>query len=262
MFNFKQPAYVVIDPELVKQIGIKDFDHFVNHNEALTGADRLFNKTLFALHNNEWRDMRTTLSPVFTSSKMKMMFGLLSDQAREFLQFFVDRAESGESLKNVDVLDVFARFTADGISTAVLGFEADCVRNRDSFIYKTARRMINELFGPIGNLKFTFSLVMPKLYKVLGIQCISKETYEFLREIVIDVMKERDKKNIFRPDVIQLLLQAKKGQLKRSEDDVNEENHESFAAITSQISEKSVEKASTFTDDDWIAQGFVFLGAG
>jgi cytochrome P450 family 9 len=257
MFNFKQPAYVVIDPDLLKQIAVKDFDHFVNHNEALTGADRMFNKTLFALHNNEWRDMRATLSPIFTSSKMKMMFGLLSDQSKDFLRFFTERAKSGEKLDNVDVLDVFARFTADGISTAVLGFEADCVSNQDSFIYKTARRMIDELFGPVGNLKFTFSLVMPKLYKALGIQCMSKETYAFLRKIVIDVMYERDEKNISRPDVIQLLLQAKKGQLKRSEED-----EASHLDSSNQIIGTNNKSASNFTDDDWIAQGFIFLGAG
>jgi cytochrome P450 family 9 len=260
MFNFKQPAYVIIDSELVKQICIKDFDHFVNHNDATTtGVDKVFDRTLFSLHNNEWRDMRTTLSPIFTSSKMKMMFGLLSDQAVDFTNFFEERAKNGEKL-DVDVLDIFARFTADGISTAVLGFEADCVRNKDSFVYKTAQKLLDDFTGPIGNIKFTLAFILPKLYKALGIQLMSDEIRDFFRRVVVDVMKERDEKNISRPDVIQLLLQAKKGQLKNETD--NEKDLVNFAANIEYNSSSTAKSASHFTDNDWIAQGFIFFGAG
>jgi len=33
-FNFKQATYVITDAEIIKRITIKDFDHFVNHNEV------------------------------------------------------------------------------------------------------------------------------------------------------------------------------------------------------------------------------------
>lgn len=264
LYNFKQSAYVVIDPELAKQIFIKDFDHFVNHNEATSQLDRVFDRSLFSLHNNEWRDMRTTLSPMFTSSKMKMMFGLLSESAKDFASFFEERAKKGENLDEIDVLDVFARFTADGIATAVLGFEADCVRNKNSFIFKTAQKLIDDFNGPVGSLKFTLSFVMPKLYKALGLQCMSKEIYDFLQKVVVDVMNEREDKNISRPDVIQLLVQAKKGQLKqdKKEHDVTEKELVNFSANVEYTVGTAAKNASHFTDDDWIAQGFIFFAAG
>lgn len=60
------PAYIIRDPELIKQIGIKDFDHFSDHPKLHTDK----NNALNALTGQKWRDMRSTLSPAFTGSKM------------------------------------------------------------------------------------------------------------------------------------------------------------------------------------------------
>jgi cytochrome P450 family 9 len=262
MFNFKQTSFVLTDPELIKKILIKDFDHFVNHNGASTSVDRIFDRALFALHDKEWRDMRTTLSPIFTSSKMKMMYGLLCDHANDFVSFFRERVQKGETL-DLDVLDIFARFTADGISTAVLGFEADCVRNKESYVYKMAKKLLHDFFGPIGNVKFTLAFVMPEFYKFLGLQCISQEIRDFFQRVVVDVMHEREIKNISRPDVIQLLLQAKKGQLQQSvKETETKEKEENFSANVEYHVGGGAKNASHFSDDDWIAQGFIFFGAG
>jgi cytochrome P450 family 9 len=260
-FNFKKPTYFLTDIELIKKITIKDFDHFVNH-DLFTNVDRIFDRSLFALHDKEWRDMRTTLSPIFTSSKMKMMFGLLSNQAQDFVNFYEARASKGEKLI-IDVLDVFARFTADGISTSVLGFEADCVRNEESDVFKMAKKILHDFNGPLGNLKFIFAFALPKFYKFLRIQCASKEVHDFFHHTVVDAMNERDRKNISRPDVIQLLLQAKKGQLQSTakENEINEKELSNFSANIEYDLGGSKSK-SQFDDFDWIAQGFIFFGAG
>lgn len=61
-FMLMRPVYVVRDVELVKQITIKDFDHFVNHDGNLTRAsDGLFAKSVLLLEDNAWREMRNIL---------------------------------------------------------------------------------------------------------------------------------------------------------------------------------------------------------
>ena len=38
------------DPELIKQIAIKDFDHFTNHKQIIPdGIDEIWSKNLFSL---------------------------------------------------------------------------------------------------------------------------------------------------------------------------------------------------------------------
>lgn len=259
-FNMTQKIYVLTDAEIIKRIAIKDFDHFVNHDIMLANLDRVFGKTLFGLHGQKWKDMRATLSPMFTSSKMQQTFGLLSHHAEDFAKHFEKQANDGKN--DIDVLEIFARFTADGIATAALGFEGDCVKNENSFVYKLVKDILNEFTGPLGLSKFILGNMFPKLYKALGIQLTSKNTMDFFKRVVVDVMDERDRNKITRPDIIQLMLQVKKGQLQTKEkEETNDKELDGFAAHEELNLKSNVKNLQEIVNDDeyWIAQGTICL---
>ena len=260
MFSFGEKAFVVTDPELIKSVTIKDFDHFVNHNELLGDVDRVFGKSLFGMHGQKWRDMRATLSPIFTSSKMKMMYGLLSAHVQSFIEIFEKR--TGNGTVDIDAMEIFSRFTADGIATAVLGFEGDCVKNEDSGLFKIAKGLISEFTSPTAISKFIFALASPKLYRLFDVQLISQTTYEFFKRVVIDTMNERDSKNITRPDVIQLMLNVRQGKIK--EEEMYDKELDGFTAIEEHNSKSNIKNLQEIVDDDeyWIAQGFIFFFGG
>ncbi|XP_070507228.1 cytochrome P450 9e2-like [Chironomus tepperi] len=260
-FNFMSKMFIVTDPELIKKITIKDFNHFINHEDSLE-MDDLLSRTLFALRDKKWRDMRTTLSPMFTSSKMKLMYGLLSDHSRDFIKFMEEQVQVGNNI-NVDVGDIFKRYTADGISTAALGFVGNSVRDENSQTCRMVQQLDNDFNGTLGALKFMLAIGFPKIYKFFNIQLVRKEVNEFFKRVVLDVMNEREKYNISRPDVIQLLLQARKGQLnhKINDTDVDKE-WSNFSAHTELDVSLKNEKMSYFEDMDWVAQAFLFFGAG
>jgi cytochrome P450 family 9 len=68
---------------------VKDFDHFVDHRKFVTeDTDPMWGKSLFNLSGQRWREMRGTLSPAFTSSKMKYMFSLISQSGEQFVNHF------------------------------------------------------------------------------------------------------------------------------------------------------------------------------
>lgn len=81
-----QPSHMILDPKLIRDITIKDFDHFVNHNLDLdTSMDPLFGRVLQSMTNDNWRNMRSTLSPLFRGSKIRYMVQLLSDATNDFV---------------------------------------------------------------------------------------------------------------------------------------------------------------------------------
>ncbi|CAO1439241.1 unnamed protein product [Diamesa serratosioi] len=61
-YNLRQPTYIVCDAEVIKQIAIKEFDNFVNHNTTVfdEDIDSTAGKALIAISNQRWRDMRST----------------------------------------------------------------------------------------------------------------------------------------------------------------------------------------------------------
>ena len=63
-------AIMVIDPNLIKQIFIKDFDYFTNKRKFNSGSKYIDN-ALFLLEGETWRKARHASTPVFTSGKLK-----------------------------------------------------------------------------------------------------------------------------------------------------------------------------------------------
>lgn len=180
-FSLIQRSFLVTDAEIIKQITVKDFDSFVNHdlnfNEEI---DKLSGKMLFALIDDEWRNMRNILSPIFTSSKMKMMFGILSDSAKEFVDVHLEKSKNGKLI--VDCKEMFSRFTVDGISTAVLGFKGDCVKNEKSELFSFVQRMVTPKLAD--SIKMLTFMISRWLYVKLGFQLTKKEVRNFYFEPV------------------------------------------------------------------------------
>ena len=62
-------------------------------------SDPLFANLLFVLKGQIWRHLRTNLTPVFTSHKMKLMFYLV-DTCGEELTDFLQNATAGGKLNH------------------------------------------------------------------------------------------------------------------------------------------------------------------
>jgi len=253
---------LVRDPEIVKKITIKDFDVFVNHDKNFNeDMDKMQGFILFSLQDDKWRNMRNILSPIFTSSKMKMMFGILSDCTNDFIDHYEQKAKStGKVVMNCK--ESFSRFTVDGICSAVLGFKGDCIKNEDSELFKFTMGI--QKIDMWTTIKFLLFVTLRKVYVLFKLQITRKEVYDFFYNAIVKVMKEREQNGIFRPDVIQLLMQAKKGQLEThdKENEVNEAELSNFSANIEYDVKAKNKKLTHWTDEHFMAQGFIFFAAG
>uniref|UniRef100_A0A2M4BJZ6 Putative cytochrome p450 9b2 n=1 Tax=Anopheles marajoara TaxID=58244 RepID=A0A2M4BJZ6_9DIPT len=274
MFNVRQPVYVVRDPELIKQITVKDFDHFADH--ATTGledssSDVLFANSLVSLRGQKWRDMRATLSPAFTGSKMRIMFELIAECGQSMVEHF--RAEeakvksSGSGLQ-LEMKDVMSRFGNDVIGTAAFGIKVDSFRNPENEFITMARSIMN-LQSVVKMVKMMGFALFPKLMARLKIDFLTKAEDQFFRQTIKETMRIREEKGIFRPDMIELLMQAKKGSLKHQQEGDDKKSaiggatatEEGFATVEeSQIGRRAHDRA--WTDSELIAQAFIFFFAG
>jgi cytochrome P450 family 9 len=113
-------------------------------------------------------------------------------------------------------------------------------------------------------MKILLFVTFRKIYVLLKLQLTRKEVYDFFYNAIVKVMKEREQKGIFRPDVIQLLMQAKKGQLESQdkEHEVNEAELSNFSANIEYDVKAKNKKLTNWTDEHFMAQGFIFFAAG
>ena len=206
IMDFCTPVVMIRDPELIKEVCVKNFEHFLDHkgfvNEEM---DPIFGKNVFALRGERWKEMRNTLSPSFTATKMKIMFELIEKCARDFTQYFLDHPEQSESINSKDA---FTRYTNDVIATAAFGISVNSLQDKENEFY--ARGKDVALFASAFRiLKFIVFRLCPKLMRLIGEPFLSRGTNRFFRNIVQDTVTAREENNIRRPDMIHLLMEAR-----------------------------------------------------
>uniref|UniRef100_A0A1B0CWX8 Cytochrome n=1 Tax=Lutzomyia longipalpis TaxID=7200 RepID=A0A1B0CWX8_LUTLO len=256
IFEFRKPAIVIRDPELIKQIGVKDFDHFLDHRGNIDeNHEPLFGRNLVALKGQRWKDMRSTLSPAFTGSKMRQMFQLVSECCADTLKYLEKEAKDGKPLET-DLKDLFTRFTNDVIATSAFGIKVDSLKDKENEFYMYGKSATD--FSGINSLKFFSIIQFPKLSKALGITLFSKQFCDFFRSLVWDTIRFREKENIVRPDMINLLIQARKGQLKHEKEEVDNEGY----AVVQETRIGEAIHQNNLVEDDLTAQCLIFFLAG
>ena len=103
---FGKPILGINDIELVKTIKVKDFNHFVDPQDdhgskigRLGGdLDTLFNSNLFTVKEGEWRDTRSSFSPIFTSGRMKGMMKYIKQVGTSLTEEIGRKAKAGKSI--------------------------------------------------------------------------------------------------------------------------------------------------------------------
>ncbi|KAF5288093.1 hypothetical protein FQA39_LY15518 [Lamprigera yunnana] len=253
---FTKPALYIRDLDLVKKITVKDFDQFTDHNKMIPdGVEPLMEKNLFNLKGQRWRDMRATLSPSFTGSKMKMMFRLLSECAEEVTKYL---QKQNESALHVDIKDIFTRFTNDAIASIAFGVECNSLENKSNEFYTMGKRATN-----IGGFRFfLFSLyqMVPVMAKILRLSFFPSSVSNFFYRLIKETMSRRAKEGFVRPDMIHLLLEARKGnEIQELEDSVDS----GFAtAKEHKIHYGDKKRSLKLSDEDITAQALIFFFAG
>lgn len=262
LFDTTTPFFVLRDPELIKQIGVKDFDHFVDHRPTFGDAGDadnphgLFGKSLFAMNGQRWREMRAILSPAFTGSKMRQMFGLMTECAENTVSYYENQVKGGGSLE-VEVKDMLTRLGMDVIASCAFGMKIDSIKDRDNEFVRQGQQMMQ--FGRLSVIiKMIAMRIFPKLMPKWGVDIIDREQAVYFTRIIQDTVRTRESQGIVRHDMVDLLLQARKGILEHQHE---KEVHEGFATVQeSEVGKAQVSK--TMTETEMIAQCLIFFLAG
>lgn len=157
-YIFTRPIAVVTDLDMAKAILIKDFNKFVNRSNTPTTSLLQRNPllgNLFNLHGEEWKALRSKLSPTFTSGKIKYMFNTVAEVSEQLKATF--KAEVGPPEKGGAILkvhDLLSRFTIDVIGRSAFGIECNSLKDP-----QTEFRVLGEKFFSNSNINIRWALL-------------------------------------------------------------------------------------------------------
>jgi len=228
-----QPNLLITDPEVVKQVMIKDFDHFVDRRTfEVSGEDKYANEMLTMAKGSHWKEVRSVLTPTFSSGKMKSMFPMVMEKADTLIKKLHKFTEKGET--SVDMKNVLGRLTVDVIGTCAFGFESNCIEDETAEFEKKLAKASDQ--GTEIIFQIIISALSPKLANYLDYSIMAR--WRYFKKLLEHIVEQRRKSDLKRGDFVDLILEAQA---------------------------KEAESGSTkteITDDVVIASSVIFLLAG
>ncbi|KAL0820900.1 hypothetical protein ABMA28_005560 [Loxostege sticticalis] len=215
--QFYQRTLVVRDPELIKRMCVNDFQHFVDRGFFFReDVDPLAGSVLF-LRGAKWKRLRAKISPIFSPNKLRGMFPLIDNTAKEFLvrvkkrcsqnrhdannnvgndkvdeKASTDKAfDKNDNMTEVKFEKFVGGFTADAIVSCAFGLRSNVMDNEnDPFAVALHAFYQMSLFNIFEK---TMQQFWPAFVLFFRMRIIPKKTHDFFYNIVSSVLRAREK---------------------------------------------------------------------
>ena len=194
------PILILKDPELIKDVLIKDFNNFTDRGMPINEKVDPLSQNLVALELERWRPLRKKLSPVFTSGKLKEMFYLLEESSCH-LDKYLDKLVSIN--EPIECRQLTSKFTMNVIGSCAFGIEINALSDEQNEFVQMGKKIFAYSFWR--NIRTKVRELMPWLFNLLGPLFKNTEMVDFFTKLLTDTMKYRKENNVNRHDFVDLL---------------------------------------------------------
>ncbi|NWX07860.1 CP3AL protein, partial [Caloenas nicobarica] len=239
IYDGRQPVLAVTDPQIIKAVLVKEFYSTFTNRRNLDLVGMLRDAVSIA-EDEQWKRLRTVLSPTFTSGKLKEMFPIMKHYGESLVKNVHKRVEKDTALL---VKDIFGAYSMDVVTSTSFGVNIDSMNNpNDPFVREMQNFVKFDFFNPLFILAFAFPFLIPVLGK-MNVSFFPKATVDFFARSVTKIKKDREKDaHKGRVDFLQLMIESQNSTSHSS----NEANHSNKA----------------LTDTEVLAQAIIFIFAG
>lgn len=265
----RRPVVVIADPDMLKQVLVRDFSNFPNRN-SFRFATKPMSDCLLLLKGEEWKRVRSILTPSFSAAKMKEMVPLINTATNVLMDNLKRHSESNEAF---DIHKCFGCFTMDVIASVAFGTQVDSQNNPDDpFVHHAQMFFSFSFFRPIMLLFIAFPIILAPVARLIPNKRRDQMNQFFISSIQ-KIIKQREElaPDQRRRDFLQLMLDARsRGEesvpLEHFDTGVHSDDPETPASVNKgpQHQEHSRRRSlsKTMSEDEVIGQAFVFLLAG
>ena len=224
-YFLRAPFFFLTDADMIKQITIKDFDNFVDKNPSNFAAlkksnqmaDKILMEQMTSAEGDRWKSIRATFTPIFTSGKMKAMMVYVQETCKRLTDALDELAEKNEEF---ELKELLGKYSMDTIASCAFGVDSQAFKNKDSkFVDYAARIFQNDASDGV---KLVL-MMMPfdigfYIMRAFNLAFWKKEPAEFFYNVILDSLKQRRESKVRRNDLIDLMVDAVKGEIGNDQD--------------------------------------------
>ncbi|KAK7788572.1 hypothetical protein R5R35_000158 [Gryllus longicercus] len=207
-WRFRTPGILVRDPEMVKTVMVKDFHSFQDNALIVDPKmDPLLAKNPFFVSGEKWKNMRSVLSPSFTSGKLKPLLPLMEGVCEELLEY-LRAAAPASAPDGIEASLTAFKYTVEMVARCALGIKGNNFTDSEGHLRTMVRRIVSPGFWK--NIEFMILNFLPSMGSFLHLSWMPRDVDLFFTKIVTDEMDYRKKNNVIRPDYLQYLINMSK----------------------------------------------------
>ncbi|XP_025831659.1 probable cytochrome P450 6a14 [Agrilus planipennis] len=246
LYFIASPVFLAIDLKLLRSMLIIDFHYFTDHTLFTNEKNDPLSAHLFTLNGAKWKALRTKLTPLFTSGKLKMMFQTLVDCTNNFPYVLDEAIKRNEPF---DIKDTFARYTTDVIGSVAFGIDCNCLKDPNTEFRAIGKKTVE--VGIKESLVQAAFVASPKIVDLFKLKITNSEVETFIMNIVRETIEYREKNNFARNDFMQLLMNLRHQEIKLNSSTETDDSVDQLAYYQNGL-----------TLEEVAAQAFVFFVAG
>ncbi|XP_015282693.1 PREDICTED: cytochrome P450 3A29-like [Gekko japonicus] len=237
LFDGRQPLMVILDPVIIKAILVKEcYTYFTNRRNFRLNGD--LESAITIATDEQWKRIRTILSPTFTSGRLKEMLPIINSNGEKLWKNVQKKVDNGEPIA---MKDLFGAYSMDVITSTSFSVDVDSMNNpNDPFVTQIKKFLKFSFFSPLFLLLVIFPFLTPVLEK-LNFTMAPASSMNFFVNAIKKIKNDRQKNShTNRVDFLQLMMD-------------------------SQVAGENSEEAHPYkalTDKEIIAQAIIFIFAG
>ena len=248
-FEGRRPVLVTRDPKLMKQIFVKEHPNFINHGDTGLGT-KITKNFLSAARDDHWKTLRSTVSPTFSSGKLRLMTKQINKCAKALVENLQQVADKGESF---EVKDYAGSYTMDVIASTAFGLQINSQKDKNNRFVCMAKKAFDlSVFSPAFILLLLFPFLIPILnYFKIEVGVFPRDVVTFFSDVTDQAMKKREESGEKRNDFMSLMINAHK---EKQEED--KEHDAEFQKVYGGTVKRGL------TKDEVLAQAILFFLVG
>uniref|UniRef100_U3E5W7 Cytochrome P450 3A n=1 Tax=Callithrix jacchus TaxID=9483 RepID=U3E5W7_CALJA len=204
-YDGQLPVLAITDPDIIKAVLVKEC-YSVFTNRRPFGPVGLMKSAISLAQDDEWKRIRSLLSPTFTSGKLKEMFPIIAQYGDVLVRNL--RREAGKG-KPVTMKDIFGAYSMDVITGTSFGVNIDSLNNpKDPFVESVKKFLKFDFLDPLFLSTIFFPFLTP-VFEALNFSLFPKDAINFLKQSVNRMKKSRlNDKQKHRVDFLQLMIDS------------------------------------------------------
>lgn len=206
LFQMRTSYLMIRDPEIIKNILIKDFSYFPDRGIYSDFSVNPMSNNLFFMNNPQWKVLRSKLSPAFTSGKLKVMYEKIKECGDELMTN--THMTLLKTNNEIEVREIMGNYSTDVIGTCAFGLKLNAVSDKNSAFRKYGKILFIPSIRIL--LRELCLMISPAFLKIVKLKDFPSEAIEFFHTAFHETISYRENNNVVRNDFVQVLMQARR----------------------------------------------------